>query len=428
VTPYRSFRPDSLDREPPGSDDHSPARGRPARRRFRLGAGLAAVGLAAGLSLPALPAPADALPTTLLEEASPGRYDSAPVPEGICFVTVTVAGSAGGAPYVENEGSGEPGGRGATVTARLAVQPGDVLHAVVGGAGVDAQQDDTGDGGFGGGGGAGGGIADDGYFGNGGGGGATSVGIAGDPLVVAGAGGGSGRYTTGGDAGAPGADAQPGDGINGGGPGTGTGDGGVGAGNGGGLHLGGIDGFADGGDGDGRLGGGGGGGAPLGLDGGHGGTGSGAGGDAVNALGGDGGGSGTAFGGDGGHGGSFGPTNVGGAGGAGGFGFGGGGGGTDGSAGGGAGYGAGAAGNGGGAGGGGGSSFVAESATDISSQIDRTADGEVVATYDATTDTCPPDDGQPGDPGDGGPGAGAGTPLTPGAPARAVVADPSFTG
>lgn len=154
---------------------------------------------------------------------SPGVYPFA-VPPGVRAITVTAVGAAGGAVCEISNG-----GDGASVTATVAVSPGDQLYAGVGGPGASlCNLGPGGTAGFGGGG-AGGDVPSGtltGLAGSGGG-GASLVGAASPspgfpPLVVAGGGGGAGAGAKGGSAGSPGegrscANCVPG---GGGGPGT----------------------------------------------------------------------------------------------------------------------------------------------------------------------------------------------------------------
>src|SRR6478735_352932 len=117
-------------------------------RRTRLSAGLGVAGLVTGGALCGMWTSAGAVETELFSSPVPGfQAEAATVPEGICFVTVTVDGGHGG------EGNNFAGGAGATVTARVDVSPGDVLAVQVAGAGADAFS-----GGSGGAGGGGGGL------------------------------------------------------------------------------------------------------------------------------------------------------------------------------------------------------------------------------------------------------------------------------
>ena len=341
--------------------------------------------------------------TTLFSSTTPGVATAAPVPGGICSVTITADGGMGGSNPAP---SAALGGAGASVTARIAMSPGDTLNVLVGGVGGNAVAGVGGDGGIGGGGGANGGAS--------GGGGASAVWTSGQqPLVVAGAGGGANGGHVGGAGGllgqpggngtnnSTGGTAGKGGKANGVGGDGGTGGLDAGGGAGGGVGTGGTGGDpanhltkgGNGGTGDGTVGGGGGsGGGDPGNSGVAGGSpaGAGTGGVGPSGDGGDGG-AGVAPGGDGGD--AVHATT--GSGGAGGVGFGGGGGGgygPSGSAGGGgAGYGAGggAAGDSGGSGGGG-SSFVAAGALSQSSAVSaRTGNGQVTITYDPVADACP---------------------------------------
>ena len=194
------------------------------------------VGLVGATALAVAPtAGAGAGPTQLFNSDDPGFHaDAAEVPDGICFVTITAAGGRGGAfttaPAVSEVTALATigGGAGRTVTARFAVNPGDVLDAFVADVGQNpptgTDAGHGGNGGTGGGGGGGGGTA--GNQAGAGGGGASAVSNAGAPLVVGGGGGGASSQA-GGPAGAPGIDAQNGNGANGGGGGQADGDGGV---------------------------------------------------------------------------------------------------------------------------------------------------------------------------------------------------------
>jgi hypothetical protein len=339
------------------------------------------------------------------------------VPEDICFVTIIAEGGSGGDWVSTPATNTYAGGLGATVSARFAVTPGDILDVVVAGRGQNppltgADAGHGGGGGFGGGGGGGGATASVVNSAGAGGGGASAVSFAGAPLVVAGGGGGAaGQDTTdnvptgaaGGSAGVPNADAGNGGGVNFGRGGQGDGDGGNsvgGGGAGGGVFTGGTATGStgppngQGGDGNGVAGGGGG---QANNSGGDGGNVPGTGLGSTISLGGDGG-TGQPPGGNGGdnNDGSGTEQTNGGGGGGGGVGFGGGGGGAssgfpDGGGGGG-GYGAG---GGGGAstaaqsaGGGGGSSFLAPQGTLISTGS-NTGNGSVDITFDPTADGCP---------------------------------------
>ena len=342
-------------------------------RRGRLSVGLGVAGLVAGGALWGLGTSASAATTGLFTSSTPGfQASAATVPAGICFVTITADGGHGGS------GSSGDGGVGATVTARVAVSPGEVLAVQVAGAGAN-----TATGGAGGVGGGGGGQDEE---GGGSGGGASAVSGAGDPFLVAGGGGGGGPIGNGGAAGVLGGDGGAGTDTGGGAGGTAAGTGGAAtfrggaggsvAGAGGTSPLGG-----NGGSGTGTIGGGGGGGSASqpGIDGGAApGTGS-----AGNGASADGG-SGNTTGGKGGN------STVG-AGGGGGIGFAGGGGGYISDGGGGAGYGGGAGGSGAAGGGGGGSSHLyATGATNVSSMLSSgPGDGQVTISYDPTTDSCP---------------------------------------
>ena len=130
------------------------------------------------------------------------------VPAGVTSVRVTATGAAGG------RGSGGStsmiaGGRGAMVSATIAVSPGQTLYVEVGGVGGDANVKQGGAAGFNG----GGSSLDSGYRGGGGGGGASDVrlgqraavpGTYATRLVTAGGGGGGGGSSEGGAGGSAG--------------------------------------------------------------------------------------------------------------------------------------------------------------------------------------------------------------------------------
>jgi hypothetical protein len=160
------------------------------------------VGLVGGTALALAPtAGAGAVGTELFSSGTPGFHaDAAEVPPDVCFVTIAADGGSGGAfttaPVAQVAALATiPGGSGATVSARFAVTPGQVLDAFVGGAGQSPPTGtDAGHGGNGGlGGGAGGGGGNLGNAAGAGGGGASAVSTGGQPLVVAGGGG----YTSG---------------------------------------------------------------------------------------------------------------------------------------------------------------------------------------------------------------------------------------
>lgn len=116
------------------------------------------------------------------------------VPEGVTSVTITASGGNGGTSKTER-----PGGRGATLTVVLAVEPGQVLAFTLGADGTA-----TGPGGIGYGPGGNGINA-------GGGGGSTAVLLDGVVAIVAGGGGGSATSSSAGGGGAAGTpDGQPG--------------------------------------------------------------------------------------------------------------------------------------------------------------------------------------------------------------------------
>src|SRR3954454_24222750 len=126
------------------------------------------VGLVGGTALALAPtAGAGDGATQLFNSDDPGFHaDAAEVPPDICFVTVRAAGGKGGdlttAPVVSEVAALATigGGGGRTVTARFAVNPGDVLDAFVAAAGEDpptgTDSGHGGNGGLGGGGGGGG--------------------------------------------------------------------------------------------------------------------------------------------------------------------------------------------------------------------------------------------------------------------------------
>jgi hypothetical protein len=128
------------------------------------------------------------------------------VPTGVTSITVQAFGAAGGSGKTQAAAGNSSGGTGGSVTATIAVTPGQTLAIFVGGHGTDATGTDTGTGGFNGGGSAN--FANNGRAA--GGGGASDVrqgGTAlGDRVVVAGGGGGGGAGFTsaGGDGGAGG--------------------------------------------------------------------------------------------------------------------------------------------------------------------------------------------------------------------------------
>lgn len=124
------------------------------------------------------------------------------VPAGVTAVSIEALGAAGGDGYNADDpaatvkGLGGPGG---SVTATLAVTPGQQLHIRVGGRGANATSAGPGAGGFNGGGAGADSMYNPMYFGAGGG-GASDVRLAGDALadriVVAGGGGGGSGWCT----------------------------------------------------------------------------------------------------------------------------------------------------------------------------------------------------------------------------------------
>ena len=176
-----------------------------SRRRRPLISGVVALGSLTGVLVGASPAGASG-PVTVTFSV-PGNQ-SWTVPAGVTSVTLSLAGGQGGLAYYRP--GNLPGGKGAEVSATVAVSPGDVLAVTVAGAGHDS---DSSSGGFGGGG-------NGGYLSAGGGGGASRVSVGGTLVAVAGGGGGGAVYTgNGGDSGAAG--AGPG-GTSAGGGGAGT--------------------------------------------------------------------------------------------------------------------------------------------------------------------------------------------------------------
>ena len=123
------------------------------------------VGLVGGTALALAPtAGAGNGATQLFNSDDPGFHEgAAEVPDGICFVTITAAGGRGGdfttAPVAQVAALATiSGGAGRTVTARFAVNPGDVLDAFVADVGQNPPTGtDAGHGGNGGTGGGGGG-------------------------------------------------------------------------------------------------------------------------------------------------------------------------------------------------------------------------------------------------------------------------------
>jgi hypothetical protein len=150
------------------------------------------------------PMDADAAPpTATVAYTTPGVYDFT-VPAGISSISVTAVGAAGG------EACNFNGGEGASVSATLAVSPGELLQVGVGAAGVGTHCSGAGPGGPGGGG--DGGEGNDGVFAGAGGGGASALALAAPTpgfaseatLVVAGGGGGAAVDIEGGAAGVAG--------------------------------------------------------------------------------------------------------------------------------------------------------------------------------------------------------------------------------
>ena len=152
-------------------------------RTIRMVLGLCVCGLA-------LPSAALAAPTTQTTQYGPtGTEQLFTVPDGVTSLQIAAVGASGG-----QDGIGDLGGSGASVTGSLQVTPGEILYVEVGGNGADAYA--GGDGGFNGG---GAGPEGNGGFGAGGG-GASDVqtessslaGTLGTRLLVAGGGGGAG--------------------------------------------------------------------------------------------------------------------------------------------------------------------------------------------------------------------------------------------
>ena len=233
--------------------------------------GVVTVVLGAGASV------ASATVTATTSFTSPGSY-SFTVPAWVSSITVTAVGGSGGS--LTGGCILYSGGEGASLTATVAVSPGEQLFVGVGAPGVGHSCPHAVADAGGAGGGASGGSAS--ITGGGGGGGASLVGGSTPSpgfrflLVVAGGGGGAAAPAAGGDAGAPGQDS--GDGA-GGGAGTasaggiaGVGSGGAGAAGSFGLGGAGGSGSADGGGGGGGgyYGGGGGGAGAMGGGGGGG--------------------------------------------------------------------------------------------------------------------------------------------------------------
>lgn len=163
-------------------------------RRARIAAVLIACAVlaAAGADM----ASAAFAPAQTITTVGAGSYT---VPSGVSVLRVEAFGASGG-----NVGGGVTGGKGATVTAHLAVSAGNVLAYNVGGAGRSAVNTSTGAAGGFNGGGTGGNSSRSGNGSGGGGGGATDIKIGGAFAVVAGGGGGySGSGCAGGNGGAP---------------------------------------------------------------------------------------------------------------------------------------------------------------------------------------------------------------------------------
>lgn len=167
-------------------------------RRARIAAVLIACAVlaAAGADM----ASAAFAPAQTITTVGAGIYT---VPSGVSVLRVEAFGASGG-----NVGGGVTGGKGATVTAHLAVSAGNVLAYNVGGAGRSAVNTSTGAAGGFNGGGTGGNSSRSGNGSGGGGGGATDIKIGGAFAVVAGGGGGySGSGCAGGNGGTPTASA-----------------------------------------------------------------------------------------------------------------------------------------------------------------------------------------------------------------------------
>jgi hypothetical protein len=151
---------------------------------------------------------AHAAATRTVAFTSPGQHTFT-VPAGVNNVTVIAIGGRGGACLATNAPGG---GKGAALTATVAVSAGEQLSIGVAGPGGDTCPNGSLNGGPGGaagigGGGAGGGATGDRPVPGGGGGGASLVGTSAGfpgPLVVAGGGGGATVDAPGGDAGSPG--------------------------------------------------------------------------------------------------------------------------------------------------------------------------------------------------------------------------------
>lgn len=126
--------------------------------------------------------PSAAASTTTI--SATGAY-SGTVPAGICTVTATVLGAAGGSPVTTAPNAN---GAGARVTATYPVVPGLAYSGIVGGGGAGATSGANAGGSNGGG---NGGVAATDHHG-GGGGGSTTFNLGGAPAIVAGGGGGAG--------------------------------------------------------------------------------------------------------------------------------------------------------------------------------------------------------------------------------------------
>jgi hypothetical protein len=207
----------------------APYEGRIRGRALRALPALLASALCAPLLIPAA---ALATPTATSAFTSPGVYGFT-VPAGISSISVTVVGAAGGAACLASAGEG------ASVSATLAVAPGELLQVGVGAPGGTTGCEATSVRGGAGGGGRGGVGVDEGLSG-GGGGGASALALstpssgfqAESELIVAGGGGGGGQENgNGGDAGTAGSATSYGA-FGGGGGGAGTQTGGGAGGNG----------------------------------------------------------------------------------------------------------------------------------------------------------------------------------------------------
>src|SRR5690349_19573058 len=98
----------------------------------RCAVAVAAAALAgSGALVIAFPPASGAAETIFFAEVQPGFYSTPPVPTNICFVDVLVVGAGGG-----KASTGQVGGLGAVINARVAVQPGDVFSVLVGAAGA----------------------------------------------------------------------------------------------------------------------------------------------------------------------------------------------------------------------------------------------------------------------------------------------------